>query len=121
MSHVRWPGLQQVLEWFAQLAMALGYIHDQASLSSLVLSSAAVKPARLYIRSTCLPMRHVMLQRVLHRDLKTQNIFLSHNRVALGDFGIARELVRPLNVTLSSQHSLERIWAGCTLSNQYST
>ena len=50
----------QILDWFAQLAMAVCYIHRR---------------------------------RVLHRDLKTQNIFLTRNNmVRLGDFGIARVL-----------------------------
>ena len=31
-------------------------------------------------------------KKILHRDLKTQNIFLKHGRVRLGDFGIAKIL-----------------------------
>eukprot|EP01045_Picozoa_sp_COSAG04_P028031 COSAG04_NODE_4247_length_2208_cov_1.237553_1_plen_460_part_00 len=42
----------------------------------------------------CLAMKHVHDQRVLHRDIKTQNIFLTDGGsiVKLGDFGISRVL-----------------------------
>ena len=51
---------QQVLDYLAQLALALQHVHAAA---------------------------------VLHRDLKTQNVFLTaDNTVKLGDFGIARSL-----------------------------
>merc|ERR1719191_804575 len=42
---------------------------------------------------TCFAMHHVHERKVLHRDLKTQNIFLmATGQVKLGDFGIARVL-----------------------------
>ncbi|CAJ1355747.1 unnamed protein product [Effrenium voratum] len=42
---------------------------------------------------TCFALKHVHDRKVLHRDLKTQNIFLmSNGHVKLGDFGIARVL-----------------------------
>jgi NIMA (never in mitosis gene a)-related kinase len=41
----------------------------------------------------CFAMKHVHDRKILHRDLKTQNIFLMRNgRVKLGDFGIAKVL-----------------------------
>lgn len=42
---------------------------------------------------TCFAMKHVHERKVLHRDLKTQNIFLmATGQIKLGDFGIARVL-----------------------------
>lgn len=41
----------------------------------------------------CLALKHVHDRKVLHRDIKSQNIFLtSSGMVKLGDFGIARVL-----------------------------
>lgn len=41
----------------------------------------------------CLAMEHVHSKKILHRDLKTQNIFLTKTKqVKLGDFGISRIL-----------------------------
>jgi NIMA (never in mitosis gene a)-related kinase len=41
----------------------------------------------------CLALKHIHSHKILHRDLKTQNIFLtSKGEVKIGDFGIARVL-----------------------------
>jgi NIMA (never in mitosis gene a)-related kinase len=41
----------------------------------------------------CLSIKHLHDRKVIHRDLKSQNIFLTKaNLIKLGDFGIAKIL-----------------------------
>ncbi|KAM3933009.1 serine/threonine-protein kinase Nek3 [Leptodactylus fuscus] len=45
----------------------------------------------------CLAVQHIHEKRVLHRDIKSKNIFLTHTRtIKLGDFGSARVLSSPM-------------------------
>lgn len=47
----------------------------------------------------CLAMKHVHDRKILHRDLKSQNIFLTKSEfVKLGDFGIARVLTHTKDI-----------------------
>lgn len=51
----------------------------------------------------CLALQHVHERKIIHRDIKTQNIFLTkEGNVKLGDFGIAR----PLQLTLQKIKSV---------------
>ncbi|GLI64356.1 hypothetical protein VaNZ11_007596, partial [Volvox africanus] len=41
-----------------------------------------------------LSLSYIHSKRILHRDVKTQNIFLSQGKVLIGDFGLAKQLQR---------------------------
>jgi len=68
------PGEAKVLEWFAQMVLAIHALH---------------------------------VRKILHRDLKTQNIFLTGSRVnhafalKLGDFGIAKVLNTTMDLAMT--------------------
>jgi len=48
----------------------------------------------------CLAMKHIHDKKILHRDLKAQNVFLNKNGIIkLGDFGISKCL----------EHTLEKV------------
>ena len=47
----------------------------------------------------CMALQHVHERKILHWDLKTQNIFLTQDRhVKLGDFGISRILQHTMDL-----------------------
>ena len=50
-----------------------------------------------WFTQVCLGVNHIHKKRVLHRDIKSKNIFLTHDgKVKLGDFGSARLLLSPM-------------------------
>ncbi|XP_057563571.1 serine/threonine-protein kinase Nek3 isoform X4 [Hippopotamus amphibius kiboko] len=62
----------------------------------------AMKEIRLpkilnWFTQMCLGVNHIHKKRVLHRDIKSKNVFLTQNgKVKLGDFGSARLLSSPM-------------------------
>lgn len=57
----------------------------------------------VWFTQVCLAIQHVHEKKIIHRDIKSQNIFLTKDgNVKLGDFGIAK----PLQMTLEKRNSV---------------
>jgi len=51
---------------------------------------------RRYVIQTCGAIKYLHMRNVVHRDLKTGNLFLDHEmNVKVGDFGLAAVVVGP--------------------------
>eukprot|EP00392_Amoebophrya_sp_AT5.2_P007546 g7561.t1 len=102
-------------ESFAEKNQFLSLIMDYASGGDLYSRIRRQKrevrkpfPEKLVLRwftQICLAVKYIHDQKILHRDLKTQNIFLSHQQqllaasnIKIGDFGIARTLSHTADV-----------------------
>lgn len=65
----------------------------KAHLLSLAAHSMVEEKIWYWFVQLCLGLQHMHQQQILHRDIKTANIFLSNSGfLVLGDFGIARDL-----------------------------
>lgn len=78
-----------------KLCIVMDYA-DGGDLSSRIKEAPAYMPESTilnYFTQICLAVKHIHDRKIIHRDLKGQNIFLTKsNIVKLGDFGIARVL-----------------------------
>ena len=52
-----------------------------------------------YTSQILIALEYIHSCKILHRDLKTQNIFISRSRLFLGDFGISKRLDNTQDLT----------------------
>ena len=70
----------QIVEWFVQIAMALQVYRSSKKAFTKI---SFINSFKIF--------QYMHEKNILHRDLKTQNIFLTKNKIIkVGDLGIAR-------------------------------
>ena len=92
------PVVEMLRPASGQIGMVTEYC-DQGDLHSLLIElrrrGERVPEAQVlaWLAQLCLALSHLHKQRILHRDVKTSNIFVTADRtLKLGDFGLARLL-----------------------------
>jgi NIMA (never in mitosis gene a)-related kinase len=101
LKSLRHPNIVGYIESFVEKGM-LHIVMDYADGGDLNQRVTALKNARQtmpeeealsYFVQICLALKHVHDLRILHRDLKSQNVFLTKKGIVkVGDFGIAKAL-----------------------------
>ena len=95
------PNIVRVAEHFVddgKLCIVMEYADGGDLAKRIEVQAASKSPFREeqvldWFVQICLALKHAHDRKVLHRDLKPQNVFLSAtNTIKLGDFGISREL-----------------------------
>uniref|UniRef100_I3JJ36 non-specific serine/threonine protein kinase n=1 Tax=Oreochromis niloticus TaxID=8128 RepID=I3JJ36_ORENI len=99
MSH---PNIVQYKESFEE-GGCLYIVMDYCEGGDLLKKINSQKGVLFSEEQICLALKHVHDRKILHRDIKSQNIFLTKDgTVQLGDFGIARVLNRYAHCCLNS-------------------
>lgn len=76
-----------------KLCIVMDYAEKGDLCQLLKLGSLSEKQVLDFFTQACLAIKHVHDRKVIHRDIKSQNIFIDRfDTVKLGDFGIAKVL-----------------------------
>lgn len=102
LRNFRHPLIVKFIEVYATKQNKLKIVMEYAESGDLSKTINARKSSKKYFEENqildwftqlCLAMKHVHDRKILHRDIKGQNIFMTKaNTIKLGDFGIARVL-----------------------------
>lgn len=102
LRNFRHPLIVKFIEVYATKQNKLKIVMEYAECGDLSKAIHAQRTAKKFFEENqildwftqiCLAMKHVHDRKILHRDIKGQNIFITKaNTLKLGDFGIARVL-----------------------------
>lgn len=101
LENIKHPNIIQMYETYRTKSNKLVLILEYASsgdLAAYIKGCAGAhideEKIKLWIIQLCLALKHSHDYKIVHRDLKTSNVFLDANlNVKLGDFGLAKNLV----------------------------
>ncbi|XP_074843420.1 serine/threonine-protein kinase Nek3 isoform X2 [Carettochelys insculpta] len=100
MKHPNIVAYKESFEADGHLYIVMEYCDDGDLMQKIKYQSGKLFPEDTILHwfvQMCLGVKHIHDRRVLHRDIKSKNIFLTQNgKVKLGDFGSARLLKNPM-------------------------
>lgn len=79
----------------------MDYCEDGDLYKKIRAESESMEEERIldYTSQILIALEYIHSCKILHRDLKTQNIFISRSRLFLGDFGISKRLDNTQDLT----------------------
>jgi NIMA (never in mitosis gene a)-related kinase len=99
LSKLSHPNIIQMHEYFKfenKICIVIDYCEggDMSTLIKGVKDHFSENQILDWFLQICLAVKHLHEQNILHRDLKSENVFLTQQRrvIKLGDFGIAKKL-----------------------------
>ncbi|NXJ97557.1 NEK3 kinase, partial [Corythaixoides concolor] len=101
MRHPNIVAYKESFEADGHLYIVMEYCDDGDLMQKIKLQRGKLFPEDTILQwfvQMCLGVKHIHDKRVLHRDIKSKNVFLTQNgKVKLGDFGSARLLAHPVS------------------------
>ncbi|NXX30888.1 NEK3 kinase, partial [Nicator chloris] len=101
MKHPNIVAFKESFEADGHLYIVMEYCDDGDLMQKIKLQGGNLFPEDTILHwfvQMCLAVKHIHDKRVLHRDIKSKNVFLTQSgKVKLGDFGSARLLAHPMS------------------------